>query len=1312
MLKLLANKKLASALGFLILIGLVWGLGRFVGLPSVEARLTVILGVMLVWITVLLVGRLLTERAGALLEKVLRRQTDDAVIAATADQRRDVAQLRQRLLGAIDTLKGSELGKTSGKAALYELPWYMVIGHPAAGKSSAILYSGLDFPFGDKQAIQGVGGTRNCDWFFTTEGVLLDTAGRYSTQLEDRPEWLEFLKLLKKYRSKAPSNGILVAVSFPELLQHNSEQFSIYARQVRERINEIDDAFGIKVPIYLVFTKMDLLGGFAQFFEDVSDDERQAVWGATLSHDQGREFDAARVVGQQFDLLQQGLVQMGFDKLANNRGNVNRPALFAFPIEFNGLRTAVCKFVELLFQDDPYHSKPLLRGFYFTSALQEGSPKLAVGHRVSNIFDLSLRGGVGLSQPASNSFFLRSLFRDVIFPDQHLVTQQIRPTGTRLRLAGMALGLLCLALVAGGLSWSFIGNQKLVASAAEELQVARGLAQSGDLSERLKGLQVLQLRIEQLYHYRHAGYPFKLGLGLYQGAEIERTLRKEYFAGVHDVMLVPVKASLEGTLAGLRAETPVRTEVRPTKPEPQLEQRPVAKPVEKPATLPVIPISYRSESTSGAHALRSALYRPDGRPQFAVVRTQLARVESTALRAEPAAPRALVPATMPNGAPGLLPATSGTPMEPSATRLESGYNALKAYLMLKEQERMEAAHLSDQIPKYWRPWLEANRGKGNADEINRLAERTVAFYVSQLKEHDLPLIENSAEVVASSREVLRGAFRQLSAVERVYNELKARANTQFAPMTVGRILNSRDLDVVAGSYSLPGVFTREAWDKYFRQAVVDASKGAIKGDDWVLATSSTENLSKDGDFERNRQALEALYKAEYASEWKRFLQGVAIADFGSLENAARSLGKLADPKNSALALILNKAAYETSWDNPSQLSKSIESAKNSVIERTEKLVLGNNTAPTVTADKQLGEVGGKFAPIAMLTTAGEGGRMPLSAYLDILVKLQGKLAQIAANPEPGLPARQLMQATLSASGSEFAEALTLIDGALLAGVSEEHREIVRPLLVRPLIQAYATLIPQVEQDINRLWQAEVMSTWRGLAGKYPFADSANEASMAEIAKFLKPGEGILPRFVEKNLNGLVTRRGNQLIPRAWANLGVSFTPAFLSGVAGLTAAGDTVLQEGEGAKFELQPIPTPGLSEILIEVDGQSLRYRNGPQSWSGFSWPNTSGNGIEGARIQVVSFAGVSTSVANFSGRLGLMRLLSQAQVDERNGGTAVLEWRLKPANSESGQAPATDGATETIRFNFRTVSGANPLSLSGFRRQALPEKITHKGV
>jgi len=442
------------------------------------------------------------------------------------------------------------------------------------------------------------------------------------------------------------------------------------------------------------------------------------------------------------------------------------------------------------------------------------------------------------------------------------------------------------------------------------------------------------------------------------------------------------------------------------------------------------------------------------------------------------------------------------------------------------------------------------------------------------------------------------------------------------------------------------------------------------------------------------------------------MQGVAVQDFGSLENATQSLGKLADAENSPLKLIIAKAASETSWDNLSHISSSLASAKNSVLERTEKLVLGNSAAtPASNSPTQLGDVGRQFTLLSNLTAAGEGGRMPLSAYLDMLGKLKLKMAQVATNPEPGPAARQLMQATLSSGGSEFTEALALVDGVLLANVTDEAREIIRPLLVRPLIQAYATLIPHVEQDINRSWQSEVITHWRGLAGKYPFADSTNEASMDDIAKFLKPVEGVLPRFIDKNLSGLVTKRNEQLIPRTWANLGISFNPAFLSGVSRLTLAGNSVLQEGEGARFELQPVPTPGLSEILIEVDGQVLRYRNGPQPWTGFTWPNAPGAGAQGSRIQVVSFAGVSSSVANFSGRLGLMRLLTQAQVDGHGSDTAQLVWRFKPAASvgESGAASGSDG--DAIRFNFRMVSGANPLTLSGLRRLGLPEKIANRG-
>ncbi|MGO3120979.1 MAG: type VI secretion system membrane subunit TssM, partial [Moraxellaceae bacterium] len=54
----------------------------------------------------------------------------------------EVQALRQQMQDAIKTIRKSKLGDQTGKAALYELPWYMVIGNPAAGKSSAVLHSG------------------------------------------------------------------------------------------------------------------------------------------------------------------------------------------------------------------------------------------------------------------------------------------------------------------------------------------------------------------------------------------------------------------------------------------------------------------------------------------------------------------------------------------------------------------------------------------------------------------------------------------------------------------------------------------------------------------------------------------------------------------------------------------------------------------------------------------------------------------------------------------------------------------------------------------------------------------------------------------------------------------------------------------------------------------------------------------------------------------------------------------------------------------------------------------------------------------
>src|SRR5262249_40362982 len=123
----------------------------------------------------------------------------------------EVAQLRQRFEDAVGLLRKRSLGSEkpslsarirslASQQYLYDLPWYVFIGAPGAGKTTALVNSGLRFPLADrlgKDAVRGVGGTRDCDWWFTDEAVFLDTAGRYTTQQSnqdvDAGAWKGFL---------------------------------------------------------------------------------------------------------------------------------------------------------------------------------------------------------------------------------------------------------------------------------------------------------------------------------------------------------------------------------------------------------------------------------------------------------------------------------------------------------------------------------------------------------------------------------------------------------------------------------------------------------------------------------------------------------------------------------------------------------------------------------------------------------------------------------------------------------------------------------------------------------------------------------------------------------------------------------------------------------------------------------------------------------------------------------------------------------------------------------------------------------------
>ena len=349
----------------------------------------------------------------------------DLIGEQTSDE---MTQMSERFGQALSTLKKLNFNGSGAKSALYELPWYIVIGPPGSGKTTALVNSSLDFPLAEqfgKGALQGVGGTRNCDWWFTNDAVLIDTAGRYTTQdshkVVDSSAWEGFLSLLKKHRRRRPINGAIVAISLQELLTQTEEERAKHAKVIRTRIDELMDKLEVRFPVYLMFTKCDLVSGFSEFFEDLGKEEREQILGISLpdSPEPSQAPDFGKLT-QEYKNIIKGLYQRVLFRVHNERDIKRRSAIQGFPQQMENLQDMVDSFVQQTFAQNRFSLQPYLRGVYFTSGTQDGTPIDRLMSSVSSNFGFANTGASSAMQQGK-SYFLGKLFKDVIFTESELV---------------------------------------------------------------------------------------------------------------------------------------------------------------------------------------------------------------------------------------------------------------------------------------------------------------------------------------------------------------------------------------------------------------------------------------------------------------------------------------------------------------------------------------------------------------------------------------------------------------------------------------------------------------------------------------------------------------------------------------------------------------------------------------------------------------------------------------------------------------------------------------------------------------------------
>ena len=494
---------------------LAWGLPLFVvALRPIWVRVSFVLLVAGLWgLLVFLRLRKARRAADAIARELQGPSAADGEATALA----------KRMGEALATLRSSA-GRR--RDYLYAKPWYVIIGPPGAGMTTALLNSGLRFPTGD-QALKGIGGTRNLDFWFADEAALVDTAGRYTTQDSDQAVdsrgWTSFLSLLKKHRPLQPINGIIVAIGVDELIRADCARIDAHARAVRRRLVELRRTLEVAVPVYVMLTKADLLAGFTEYYDDLDVEGRRSVLGSTVTYADGKS--TAEGLARAFDEMAQAVADRQAKRLFDEVDASRRSLLLGFPAQLQSLRSRLMRFLDGAFVAGD-EAGGVLRGFYLTSGVQEGTPLDRIMSGMADVYDQPQHAVAG----SGRAYFLNRLLTEVMFPEAGLVTTDPRARARqRSQLIGALAGIaaLCLLVFTGwGISYAknrAFQNDLLTGTTAAE----QSLHDSGvDLKEVRDGDADLQAALPALNRLRDlprgyaqaqaGGPPLLMRLGLYQ----------------------------------------------------------------------------------------------------------------------------------------------------------------------------------------------------------------------------------------------------------------------------------------------------------------------------------------------------------------------------------------------------------------------------------------------------------------------------------------------------------------------------------------------------------------------------------------------------------------------------------------------------------------------------------------------------------------------------------------------------------------------------------------------------------------------------
>ncbi|NWL22269.1 ImcF-related family protein [Pseudomonas umsongensis] len=622
-------------------------------------------------------------------------------------------------------------------------------------------------------------------------------------------------------------------------------------------------------------------------------------------------------------------------------------------------------------------------------------------------------------------------------------------------------------------------------------------------------------------------------------------------------------------------------------------------------------------------------------------------------------------------------------------RAPQAYEQLKAYLMLARPEKAGASFLVKVMGS-----LEPSAAGVSPGLWHGLSPLLWQFYGEQLAAHPDWRIAADPQLVAQVRQLLLGQLGQRNAEANLYRQVLDASANHYPALGLAQMVGDTEARALFVSpASVPGVFTRQAWEGQVRPAIEAIAEARREEIDWVLSDRPGD-IAAEFAPDMLRERLTRRYFQDYASAWLKFLNRLRWQPANSLGEVIDQLTLMSDVRQSPLIALMNTLAYQ------GQAGTRTQALADSLISSAQKLI-AQAPAPLIEQAQQgpQSPLDATFGPLlALLGKTPEGQsdneRLSLQAFLNQVTRTRLTLQQVNHAADPQDMTQTLAQTVFQGKSIDLTDTRAY-GSQLAASLGAEWGGIGQTLFVQPLEQAWQRVLQPSASSLNRHWQRAIVSEWHeAFTGRYPFAVTASDASLPMLGQMIRADSGRLEQFLQRELGGLLRKEGSRWVADAQHSQGLRFNPQFLAAINQLSHLADVLFTDGGmGLSFELQGKPVRDVVQTTFTLNGEKHEYFNQKESWQRFNWPGRSQ--YPGASLTWTSVQANERLFGDYAGTWGLIRLLEQAQVTPLDDGDSRFRVVLK----------APDGIGLT--WYLRTELGAGPMALLKLRGFKLPTQI-----